>query len=136
MSLCVIVYSDQCFFMGADSRLSDKINGEQYAINDHTYKIKNIHTLYGYAQAANGDYYPAGSGTITTLAIRPSNFSWTYAKTSGGNFNLTAAEWNSFTSSINLFRVYKNLGNYTFTSAVSGNNFTATIFNQARKRIE
>ena len=95
------------------------------------------YTLYGYAQAGNGSYYPAGSATFTTLADnpRPSNFSWTYPKVSGGNFNLTATEWNSFTARINAFRTYKSISSYSFTSAISGNSFTATMFNQARTAI-
>lgn len=92
------------------------------------------YTLYGYAEGSGHIFYPAGSATFTTLPlgpVRPYDFSWTYAKTSGGNFNLTAAEWNSFTSRINSFRSYKSWSSYPFTTAVSGNSFTAAMFNQA-----
>ena len=91
------------------------------------------YTLYGYAEGSGHIYYPAGSYTFTTLSdgSRPSNFAWTTEKTSGGNFNLAAAEWNSFTSKINEFRTYKELSLVSFTSAVAGNNFTASMFNQA-----
>lgn len=106
---------------------------------DYVYGLSpgTTYTLYGYAQAGNGSYYPAGSATFATLADnpRPSNFSWTYPKVSGGNFNLTATEWNSFTARINAFRTYKSIGSYSFTSAISGNSFTATMFNQARTAI-
>jgi hypothetical protein len=64
------------------------------------------------------------------------NFSWTYPKISGQPFNLTANEWNSFTSKINDFRNYKGLSNYSFTAAVSGNPFTAAMYNQARLAIQ
>lgn len=67
---------------------------------------------------------------------RPSNFSWTYAKTSGGDFNLTAAEWNAFTSRINEFREYCDLSTYGFTTASKGNNFTAAMYRQARTAIQ
>lgn len=67
---------------------------------------------------------------------RPSNFSWTYAKVKGEAFNLKATEWNNFTSRINAFRAYKGLSNYSFTYAYKGNDFTAAIYNQARKAIQ
>ena len=67
--------------------------------------------------------------------IRPDNFSWTYAKTQNGNFNLTATEWNNFTSRINEFREYCGLTAYTFTKAYSGNDFKAAMYNQARSAI-
>lgn len=81
-------------------------------------------------------YFPK---TVTTDSpppkVRPSNWSWTYAKSSGVAFNLTASEWNSFTSRINSFRDYKNMSAYSFTSAVSGSAFTASMFNEARSAI-
>lgn len=67
---------------------------------------------------------------------RPSNFSWTYAKTSGGNFNLTAAEWNAFTARINEFRDYCDLSSYGFTTAYANNTFTAAMYRQARTAIQ
>lgn len=70
------------------------------------------------------------------VAERPNNFAWTYAKTQGGDFNLTASEWNALTSRINAFRAYKNLSNYSFTTAYYDDDFTATIYNQARLAIQ
>lgn len=85
-------------------------------------------------------YYSDASGTTYLCIIppssRPSNFSWTNAKTQGKAFNLTAAEWNSFTSKINEFRKYKGLSNYSFTYAYKGDTFTAAMYNQARKAIQ
>ena len=52
-------------------------------------------------------------------------------KNSGSAFNLKATEWNSFTSKINEFRDWKGLSDYSFTTAVKGNTFTAAMFNQA-----
>ena len=69
-------------------------------------------------------------------AVRPSNFSWTYAKTKGGSFNLTATEWNNLTARINAFRAYKGLSNYSFTYAYKGDDFTAAMYNQAVNAIK
>lgn len=66
-----------------------------------------------------------------TVSSKPASFSWTYAKNSGSAFNLKATEWNSFTSKINEFRDWKGLSDYSFTTAVKGNTFTAAMFNQA-----
>lgn len=73
--------------------------------------------------------------TNATTTSRPSNFGWDTSKSSGSNFNLTASEWNRLTSKINEFRAYKGLSSYSFTTASTGANFTATIFNQARNAI-
>lgn len=70
------------------------------------------------------------------VVTRPNDFSWTYSKVQGGTFNLTATEWNNFTSRINAFREYKGLSDYSFTRAYSGNNFTAAMYNQARIAIQ
>lgn len=87
--------------------------------------------------------YDAGyTGSITLKItppaekVRPSNFSWTYTKTQGGSFNLTAAEWNSLTARINAFREYKGLSGYSFTYAYKGNDFTAVMYNQAVNAIK
>ncbi len=66
---------------------------------------------------------------------RPDDFSWVTAKVSGNNFNLSAYEWNLFTSRINEFRAYQGLSNYSFSTAYSGNDFTAAMYNQARTAI-
>lgn len=67
---------------------------------------------------------------------RPANFAWTYPKVKGGEFNLTAAEWNALTTRISEFRSYKGLGRYAFTQAVSEGRFTAQMYNQARIAIQ
>lgn len=67
---------------------------------------------------------------------RPSTFSWTYAKTQDEAFNLTATEWNSFTSKINEMRGYLGLSAYSFTTAVKGADFTASMYNEARIAIQ
>lgn len=70
--------------------------------------------------------------SITTpSAPRPSTFSWTYSKVSGGNMNLTATEWNSLCNNINLVRQYKGLSNYYFETVYSGGTFLANHYNMA-----
>ena len=71
------------------------------------------------------------SSTANTLASsRPAFFYWTYSKSSGSAFNLTANEWNSLASNINAVRSYKGYPTYNFTTAYSGNDFTAAMYNQ------
>ena len=62
---------------------------------------------------------------------RPTDWAWHSSKTAGQAVSLTANEWNSFCTKINLFRQYKGLSNYTFTTATSGGVITASIVNQA-----
>lgn len=66
---------------------------------------------------------------------RPGYFYWDTAKTSGAKFNLTASEWNRLISNINSVRSYLGYSNASFSKAVAGNEFTATMFNQARSAI-
>lgn len=69
---------------------------------------------------------------VTVTKTRPSNFSWTYAKTSGAVFNLYASEWNGLLDRINEFREYKGFTNITtFNYASPGADFYASQFNQA-----
>lgn len=70
--------------------------------------------------------------SVVVLRTRPSNFAWTVAKVSGGTNTILSTEWNSLLERINAFRLYKGLAYiYTFIEAVKGNDFTATMFNQA-----
>lgn len=80
--------------------------------------------------------------TLSVDSTRPKYFYWTYAKNSGGTFNLTAIEWNTLTANINQVRVYKGLTEYKgatnlgFTMAFKGNSFTAAMYNQAVEAIQ
>lgn len=67
---------------------------------------------------------------------RPTNWTWHSVKSSGSNINLTAAEWNSFCTRINQFRIYKNLANYNFTTVVTGRDILASQVNEARTAIQ
>lgn len=94
-----------------------------------------------------------GSVTIKEQNPRPTDFSWTYAKNSGGDFNLTENEWISLCDSVIAFLNYTEnlntqIGSNDFglststtyydmvveskTSAVTGDDFTATAFNYVR----
>lgn len=84
-----------------------------------------------------GIEYPCGSSSVftETCPIRPSNFSWTSPKTPGADFNITASEWGGFQSKINAFRVYRSFSPYPFTTVSTGNDFTATHYNEAQNAI-
>lgn len=73
--------------------------------------------------------------TEEETAVRPDSFEWTYPKTSGGTFNLTATEWNDLCANINEVREYKGLSTKSFTRARKGDEFTASMFNQCLNAI-
>jgi hypothetical protein len=91
--------------------------------------------------------YSAWSSTYNVnFTDRPNNWYWTTSISSGGNiystnlvtktlYPLTATEWNNFTTKINAFRVYKGLGNASFTTVGSETVFTKEIFNEARNAL-
>lgn len=114
----------------------DSSNGNNFAIS---YNVTAGTIYYIWVRQYSG----SSTGTIDlyieppeAAVTRPSNFSWTYTKTSGGSFNLTAAEWNALTARINAFREYKGLSSYSFTYAYKGNDFTAAMYNQAVNAIK
>lgn len=84
-----------------------------------------------------GNTFGSWSSSMTgrTLSNIPSAFNWTYAKNSGGAYNLTANEWNALAAKINQFRSYKGLADYTFDTAYTGNIFYVYMANQARNAI-
>lgn len=63
--------------------------------------------------------------------IRPNDWTWSVTMTSGQPVNITANEWNNFTTRINQFRFYMGLSNYTFTSVSSGYDIFAYQVNEA-----
>lgn len=97
----------------------------------------DVRVLLTKTSSPNGDAHPVSNSysNITIARNRPANFSWSTAKTSGGDFNVQAAEWNNFTSRINDFLEYKNKSKVTFTSAIVGGSFYATLYNQAANAI-
>lgn len=93
--------------------------------------INTTYSLQATIYYNNGQNSVILTGLATTLAARPSYYYWTYSKYSGGNFNLTASEWNGLLNNINAVRNYKGYSSYSFTYAYSGNPFYAYMFNQA-----
>jgi len=92
----------------------------------------DITAIIWYTAVEGGSYsYVSITNSAITSAARPSFFYWTYAKTQGNTFNLTAAEWNGFMDNINLVRAYKGLFTVSYTTAITGNAFTAAMYNQA-----
>lgn len=67
---------------------------------------------------------------------KPNNFNWSSTKSSGGAFNLTAADWNDLQDTINQMRDYLGMSEYDFTRAVKGETFTALMYNEAREAIQ
>lgn len=82
-----------------------------------------------------GNYTGYSNLTYATPGIRPSNWSWSTAKTAGASFNLTATEWNNFTTRINQFRSYKGISSFSFTTVSTNGQLLATIYNQASDAI-
>lgn len=98
-------------------------------------KQSTTYTVYGFAQAANGNYYRAGQATIRTLGKRPDNWQWETAKVANQPFSMKATEWNNFCQRINDFRQYQGHNRYSFTEVTKGQNFEAYMYRQARSSI-
>jgi hypothetical protein len=106
------------------------------ADNEFTYNHACGITVVGSGYATwGGTEYFINSYSVSTqacpLPVRPSSFSWTTSKTSGGNFNVSASEWTNLQNNINSVRSYKNMYAYSFTTVSYGQNFEAYLFNQA-----
>lgn len=101
-------------------------------------------TIYYSSTPTSGvDSSKTVSGSFTTDSEpepepdpRPSYFYWDYSKISGGEFNLTASEWNSLMSNINDVRSWLGYSKYAWQSAKSGNTFTASMYNTAVSAIK
>jgi len=104
---------------------------------EHTFAGLSTNTryyIYGtlwYDDGESLNEYNYGSITVWT---RPTNWAWNPIIVTGGDM-VTATQWIDFLDRINDFRYYKGLGDGTFTYPNSGDDFTATIFNQARTAI-
>ena len=120
-------------------------NGSSYSRGSYTtskfktftedaYGNEFIHNAYYYMRVVA--YDTEGNNQSANVRVqykiaRPTDWTWHTSKTAGQVISLTASEWNSFCTKINLFRQYKSLSNYTFTTATSGSVITASIVNQA-----
>lgn len=103
----------------------EKASGSAYSSFSTTIDLDEYKT---YSVRLTVTNYPGYSDTYTTtVTMRAKPFAWTYPKTSGGSFNLTAAEWNGLWDAIET-----RLGrSYSHTRAYYGDTFTATMYNQA-----
>lgn len=127
-----------------------------YVVNNETgdYAVDNSYTATGTTMSKTfsglspittyrvnveiNDAYLCGTQTVTTLNEngRPTDWEWISTVAKGVEINLTAAEWNYFTSRINMFRTYAGLSSYNFTKAISGETeISAAIINEARTAI-
>ena len=68
----------------------------------------------------------------------PGKFQWTYEKTKGGSFNLTAAEWNALQDHIEKMLLHKlsSADGYNPSSVSKAETFTAVKYNEAGNAIK
>ena len=110
--------------------------------------ITSEFTYYTFNNLVIGDSYTL-QATVTTddeevsdtfSGIPIQTFDWDNPKVSGEEFNLTASEWNAFIKHLQnkVLGINWNCSTttYPYTTAVKGNNFTYTHFNQAVKMIK
>ena len=125
------LYSDDEGYVEYDGLVYDidyQVMDGDYGIYAHYTAVYEVEPQYGAWVTVEAD---DDGLEITTEADRPAKFSWTYSKTSGGEFNLTATEWNRLTTNINAVRKYKGLSAYGFETASSGGLFKADMYNDA-----
>jgi hypothetical protein len=115
--------------------------GQLYTYNDSIgFVVPNYGTTYQYwLQTENSwgetTYWDGPYIFTSDTPVRPYNWEWCSAKTSGSDFYVSAVEWNDFCERINAFLQYKDLSTHTFSSVGSGEDVSATIFNQATNAI-
>lgn len=96
---------------------------------------QNTESASAWMYEGNQDIYIRAESTGGGSS-RPSYFSWTNSKVSGGVFNLTATEWNVLTANINAVRKYKGYSEIAFTTAISGvTQVTKEIYDEAASSI-
>lgn len=104
-----------------------------------TYEVNTSTTYYLWVKTLTSDDYGRVDVYIEGPKATTSSFSWTDTKTKGGNFNLTAVEWNRLTKTINEIRDSKFLDLWDFTTVKGESNgytkdqsteFTADIYNE------
>lgn len=122
--------SNDSYYIGNEEDLKDDANGRAFSA---AAPVTAGTTYYLFVCC-----YSGSNGRVTlNVKARPFDWSWVTTVSQGSAINLTAAEWNSFTSRINEFRKYSGLSEYSFTTAVSGSTkIEASICNQAYTAIE
>lgn len=131
-------------FVGSDAHSG--VSGFYIYLNDsYRTTVYGTSGTYTYTGLQQGKLYKVSvkafdnSGNVSSEDYRniqtSANFEWDTPKTSGGGFNITAAEWNRFLDAINSARAGKGLTAYNFTYASKGGDFYAYMFNQAVQAI-
>ena len=131
-------------FTGYDAHSG--VSGFYVYLNDsHRTTVYGTSGSYTYSGLQSGTTYKVSvkafdnSGNVSAEDYRniqtSVSFEWDTPKTSGGYFNITAAEWNRFLDAINSARAGKGLTAYNFTYASKGGDFYAYMFNQAVQAI-
>lgn len=88
----------------------------------------SVHTIYLQDNMRVGS---DGAYLLWQLTRRNNNaFEWSTDVSSGAVFNITAADWNEFASQLNEKEIYFADNDRIFTTATTGNVFTATMYNQ------
>lgn len=96
----------------------------------------NTQYLVGVRSKDNSGNQSAFVGFIQRTATgRPANWAWLSAKTARRSFNITADEWNAFTSRVRQFQTYKGRAPTAFPTYNRGEDFTAAAYNLAAAAI-
>lgn len=84
----------------------------------------------------NGNEICANIYLEVTDTVRPGFFEWTYSKASGGEYNLTAEEWNNLQYNINLVISYKGGSEKIFSKVIpQRTEVTDIVFNEVIEAI-
>lgn len=115
--------------------LSGLSAGTTYTIKAEVYKGTDITPFATFTKSVT---------TESSTSARPSKFSWTKSIVEQGKDAIIyATEWNELTENINEVRAYRKAKGYTvstpteysFTTAVKGNDLTADMFNEVLEAI-
>ena len=113
---------------------------------EYEFKVSSFYTVSSVDIESRDGSGNIGYSNIVSYTIggRPDNWAWSYNISSGQNVYsvvnksiniMLGTEWNNFTTRINLFRAYKGLSDYSFTSIPSNTNVTKEIINEALNAI-
>ena len=89
----------------------------------------NVYRAEARWQSGNSLTTVYNSLTSPSNPNKPTALNWA-TKVSTEPFSMTSSEWNTMTAKINEWRVYQESPEMSFTVAYSGNDLTASMFNQ------